>query len=228
MSISMESGSAHSVREYLAQMIADGRYLAGGKLPTERALAEQLSVPRSTVRNVLAVLESEGVVVRRIGSGTFVKDAEELGGLETVAHTSYGVSPAEIMDGRLLIEPRLVGLAVVNGNANDFNALESFNKKAENAETFEEFERWDAALHQGIARATHNRLIMDIYNKITEARSGADWGELKRRSINDERRKEYEEDHRRVVAALRLRDAAKAEAEMLSHLQRVRKNLLNY
>ena len=94
------------------------------------------------------------------------------------------------------------------------------------ADDFERFEHWDAALHQAIAEATHNRLIVGLYTTITRARAQADWGELKRRSLTAERRDHYREDHRRIVAALRARDAEGAEAALLDHLRRVRQNLL--
>lgn len=222
-------GKTNSVRDYLSQMIASGRYPPGGRLPTERALAEQLSVPRGVVRNALAVLESEGLLVRRIGSGTFVSEDGRGGVVKNeVSSDAVDTSPAEIMDGRILFEPRLAGLAVAHATASDFNMLESCNRNAESAKTFEDFEYWDAALHQAIAEATHNRFVIEIFEKISQARNRADWGELKRRSLTAERREEYEADHRRIVAALRERDAAKAEAEMLGHLHRVRRNLLSF
>lgn len=221
-------GKTKAVREYLSRMIADGRYANGGKLPTERELAEHLAVPRGTVRNALAVLEAEGVVVRRIGSGTYVKYALESNDIVFPAAVTHDASPAEIMDSRILIEPRLAGLAAVHGSVSDFNALAAFNKRAEAALSFEEYERWDSALHQGIARATHNRLLIGIYEKITEARNQADWGELKRRSFTPERRTQYEIDHSLIVAALRARDAAEAEAGMLAHLQHVKQNLIRF
>jgi DNA-binding GntR family transcriptional regulator len=49
---------------------------------------------------------------------------------------------------------------------------------------------------------------------------------MKRRSLTPERRDHYREEHRRIVAALRARDAAAAEAAQLDHLRRVRQNLL--
>jgi DNA-binding FadR family transcriptional regulator len=45
---------------------------AGAKLPTERALAERLGVSRNVIRRALSVMETEGRVVRRVGSGTYL------------------------------------------------------------------------------------------------------------------------------------------------------------
>ena len=132
------------------------------------------------------------------------------------------------MAARILVEPRLAGLAVVNATVADLDAIEECHKAAEQAKNFDDFEYWDAALHQGIATATHNRLIQSIFGAITRTREQANWGELKQRSLTYERRVRYQEEHGRIVAALRARDAARAEAELLEHLVGVRQHLLGY
>ena len=220
--------AGENVRQWLLDMLASGHYSAGAKLPTERAIAEQLSVPRSAVRNALAALEAEGLVVRLIGSGTFVARTAAQAVRETrpALIAVEDASPTEIMETRLLIEPRIAALAVANATQADFDRMELCNRNGEAGNSFEAFEYWDAALHQSIAEATHNRLIVGLYTAITRARDQADWGELKRRSLNAERRDIYREEHRRIVAALRTRDAQTAEAALLDHLRRVRQNLL--
>jgi DNA-binding FadR family transcriptional regulator len=212
------------VRRWLLDMLASGRYAAGSKLPTERALAERLTVPRSAVRNALAALEADGMVVRLIGSGTFV--AEPVAEMRSALVTVGDASPTEIMEARLMIEPRIAALAVAHATLSDFERMETCNRNAETSDDFAAFEHWDAALHQSIAEATHNRLIVGLYTAITRARDQADWGELKRRSLTAERRDLYREEHRRIVAALRARDAQGAETALIDHLRRVRQNLL--
>ncbi|WP_088347228.1 MULTISPECIES: FadR/GntR family transcriptional regulator [Rhodomicrobium] len=216
------------VRQWLLDMLASGQYAAGAKLPTERAVAERLGVPRSAVRNALAALEAEGVVVRLIGSGTFVAEpgAAPATDMRAALVTAGDASPTEIMEARLLIEPRIAALAVAHATLSDFGRMELCNREAETSDDFERFEHWDAALHQAIAEATHNRLIVGLYTAITRARDQADWGELKRRSLTAERRDHYREEHRRIVAALRARDAQGAETALIDHLRRVRHNLL--
>lgn len=218
----------HRVRQWLLDMMASGHYAAGAKLPTERAVAEQLAVPRSAVRNALAALEAEGAIVRLIGSGTFVARPQPPEKAEPAAAlvTASDVSPTEIMEARLAIEPRIAVLAVARATVSDFERMELCNRKGELAESFADFEHWDAALHQAIAEATHNRLVIALYTGITRARDQADWGELKRKSQSPERREAYREEHRRIVAALRARDAAQTEATLLEHLRHVRQNLL--
>jgi GntR family transcriptional regulator/MocR family aminotransferase len=52
--------------------IRDGRLAAGRRLPSSRQLASDWQVARNTVDDALAQLQSEGLIVRRVGAGTFV------------------------------------------------------------------------------------------------------------------------------------------------------------
>lgn len=64
----------------LRQSLADHEYGPGGKLPSENELVEQFGASRPTVGRALAQLESEGLVERRAGSGTFVRVQKHLEG----------------------------------------------------------------------------------------------------------------------------------------------------
>lgn len=58
----------------LRQLIQDEGVPVGGKLPSERELAERLQVGRSTVREALRSLELLGLIETRRGEGTFLSD----------------------------------------------------------------------------------------------------------------------------------------------------------
>lgn len=58
----------------LRQIITDENVTVGGKLPSERELAERLQVGRSTVREALRSLELLGLIETRRGEGTFLSD----------------------------------------------------------------------------------------------------------------------------------------------------------
>jgi GntR family transcriptional regulator len=62
------------IAESLLDRIESGRLLAGDRLPPERELSDALGVNRLTLRRALRVLESQGLLIRRQGSGTFVAD----------------------------------------------------------------------------------------------------------------------------------------------------------
>ena len=58
----------------LRQAITSGTYRPGSQLPTEAELCEMLGVSRTVVREALRVLEDDGLVARRHGVGTFVRN----------------------------------------------------------------------------------------------------------------------------------------------------------
>src|SRR5213593_2918819 len=66
------------VRETLTQRIGQGLLPAGSRLPSEPALATELGVSRATLREALRALESEGLVRRMWGAGTFVADGRRV------------------------------------------------------------------------------------------------------------------------------------------------------
>ena len=197
----------------------------GTRLPTERALAQSLNLPRSIVRAAFTRLEARGRVRRVIGSGTFVTDDDVNMGDRSSAQDA---SPQEIMQARLLIEPMLASLVVANANAADMKRIEDVAMRAEGATDFEEFETFDGLFHQAIADATHNRLMAELYRTITISREHAVWGEMKRRSITDERRQRYQAQHRAILDAFARRAEQEAEVALREHLVEIRKNLFGY
>src|SRR6059058_6652674 len=66
------------VREQLTQRIDSGALAAGSRLPSEPALATELGVSRATLREALRAMESEGLLRRMWGSGTFVADGRRV------------------------------------------------------------------------------------------------------------------------------------------------------
>jgi len=211
------------IAEQVAGLIARGEFPPGSRLPTERELAQRFGVPRSTVRKTLAQLEADGAITRHVGRGTFIA-----GAAAPLAASVADTSPAELMEARLRIEPAVVELIVTNATAADFARMETCIEKAERAATLDEFEMWDAALHQALATATHNRFVSRILEMVAAVREQAEWGKLKDRIVTPERRLKYQEEHREIVRALKSRDAAAARLAVLAHLQHAHRNLFEY
>lgn len=64
------------IADWLSQQVEQGIYGAGEKLPSEQELRSRFSVSRQTVRKALEILEKQGLVKGRQGSGTYVTDWE--------------------------------------------------------------------------------------------------------------------------------------------------------
>ena len=74
--VSMSNQSKHRrISQQLREEIAVGRYAAGVRLPSEPQLVKQFGVSRPTVARALLDLQSEGLIERRAGSGTYVRIA---------------------------------------------------------------------------------------------------------------------------------------------------------
>ena len=107
----------------LLEAILGGRYAAGEKLPTQRALAADLGVTMSSVREALKRLEQMGLVDVRHGSAMRVRDWREHGGLDVLTHLLFrggALDPgvlAAILEARALMLRELAGLAAERRSA---------------------------------------------------------------------------------------------------------------
>ncbi|MBU4612144.1 FadR family transcriptional regulator [Achromobacter sp. GG226] len=221
--------AAALLEDYLLQNLHAGRWQPGERLPTERELGERFSLGRTAVRGVLAVLKTRGLIAQRVGSGTFVSDAAPalLAQAPPAAPTVPAVSPAQLMEARLAIEPALIELVVRHATAADFAHMQQCCAQAEAATTLVQFEYWDTALHQAIGAAAHNAFVDQLMRDLSLAREQDDWGRLKRLSLTPARRASYQREHRALVQALSDRDAPAATRLLREHLVHVRRNLLD-
>ncbi len=208
--------------------LRSGRWRPGERLPAERQMMESFNVGRSTVRRALTQMKGMGLITQSVGSGTYVAP-DALARLPQPVAPAPGLatSPSELMEARMAFEPALVELVIRNANGADFAAMEQCMRNAENASSFEQFEHWDGALHRSLAEATHNSIVLTVFNLMNVERERAEWGALKRQSLTPERRLAYEREHRALVTALRERDAPLARKAISGHLAHVRRNLFD-
>ncbi len=192
----------------------------GGRLPSERALAEQFAVSRRELRRVLAKLESEGAVWRGVGQGTFrgQRPVVNPGGLEELR---LRTSPLEVMEVRLVLEPEIARLAAIRATNADLDRLAVISKKLRHSADFETFTAWDSRFHREIAAATRQQLFVALYGTVDGLRTRLAWGKLHRRSRTDEWLDQARSEHDRIVAALADRDPNMAAEAMRDHLRAV-------
>lgn len=76
MDVSLEPLKARRLALLLRERIASGEIAPGSRLASEPALALEHGVSRVTVRRALDSLASDGLIDRRVGAGTFVREPE--------------------------------------------------------------------------------------------------------------------------------------------------------
>ncbi len=63
---------------WIQEQVESGKFLPGQKMHSENELKEMFRLSRQTVRHAISVLENEGVLVRRQGSGTYINDRRQV------------------------------------------------------------------------------------------------------------------------------------------------------
>jgi DNA-binding FadR family transcriptional regulator len=217
--------SANAIIARLRHAIESGVFADGDQLPPERQLAVALGTARSTIRKALDQLEQKGLVVRRVGSGTFVNFAGPL--QSTAGDVADLISPLQLIETRLAVEPYMTKLATIHATQKDLDSIESCLEQLEAASTDQDrFTRWDSEFHLQLARCSRNPLILHIYQEINDVRSQAQWERMKRVILSPAKIRSYNEQHRAIYHALRNRDVAAAVDRITKHLETARQDLL--
>lgn len=202
------------IYRHIFEGIKSGQFSAGDRLPTERRLMQQFSAARNTVRKAVTRLSEDGLIERQIGSGTYVAAT----GSPTVAEDGLAVSPLDVLEARMAVEPGFADLLVVRATATDFARMQEHLGRMARATDQQSFREAGYAFHLEIARSTRNPLLVRIFELIIEARAKAGWEKL--RHLNDSRKAREAQiaSNRRVLDALRKRDTGRARRLMREHL----------
>ncbi len=207
----------------LRRRILYGEYDYEERLPAERSLAEEFGVARGTIRSVLQILEQQHLVTRQIGSGTYVTHRETTNQQEISAITS----PLEMNEVRIAIEPQMVRLAIANASARELDELRDALRLCEDCGGDpEKFARGDAAFHIALAYCSRNKLMLWLYERISEVRRHSQWRTMKAKLLTHERIDYYNSQHRKLYEAIVARDTARAVQLIKDHLYGVHDDLL--
>jgi len=217
-----QSGSARIVTQ-LRRAILDGAYTYRERVPSERELAHEFGAARGTVRTALKQLEDMNMVVRRPGSGTFVRYRGNADDEDIAEHTS----PLELIEVRLSVEPSVARLAVMHANAQDIDRMgEALAKVEATAGDPDAFSRADEAFHLALAESTRNPLMVWLYRHINDVRGHAQWSAHKDKILTPARIDEYNAQHRLLYSAIVARDTENAVGIMTRHLEKARADLV--
>jgi DNA-binding FadR family transcriptional regulator len=208
--------------ERLRAMLRDIPATGDSRLPTERQLAETLGISRRSVRRALEVLESEGLVWRRQGAGTFAGPRPD-----TLAeHAGLDANFSEVMEVRLRVEPQLAQLAALRASAPAIARMRDIIGRLEATEDADGRELWDSALHREIARAADNRFFLMIFDSMDRARHDEAWRALRERARSRANLAQTMRQHRDLVDAIADHDPIRAGAAMRAHLMSLNEGIL--
>jgi DNA-binding FadR family transcriptional regulator len=207
------------LRQYLAEL----ELPLNGRLPTERELAERFGVSRSKVRSAMDVLEDEGRVWRHVGRGTFA-GARPVLNLEHVSYLNSITSPARIVEARLSLEPQIARLAALNRQPSDVTEMQACNRRCRKARDWRVYEAWDNKFHHSVAAATHNKVLIVLFETLNAVRRAPSWKKITTGDQPTINHPSFSE-HDAIARAIATHDGDAAEAHMRTHLMSIRNRM---
>lgn len=204
----------------LRQRIATGDLQRGDRLLPERELSLQLGVSRARLRLALDQLEAEGLLFRRRGQGTFVHPppATEAARLKSLA---LRVSPQEVMEVRLEIEPALAGLAAQRATEQARQAFAQITAATLTPPDQTTYEAADDLFHYKIAEMAQNPLFLMVYESIRTVRGQTTWTRTRAETYSPRATTLLGKQHQTLAEAILDRDAGAARQAMKTHLDTV-------
>jgi len=217
-----------AVTDTIISQIQEGRYRAGDRLPTERELAEQLGVGRTSVREGLRFLEKLGVLEIRQGMGTVVRSLslgevfEHLVPVQTIIELPDR-DVRDIMHVRRILEAESAQLAAQHATDRQLGRLEELlHGMAASLEKPRDYLEMDLEFHVVVAEAASNPVLAQLVNLIRDIYTR--YFEIVLR--DPEMNKTSLGFHRRLYAALRDHDADAARQHILAHLSQAERDVL--
>jgi GntR family uxuAB operon transcriptional repressor len=212
------------IAQILARRIAHDGYKPGDKFPTERQISEELGISRSLVREAFIMLEIEGYLDVRKGSGSYVASGEKL----FLSNPKPDFGPFELLQARQLLESSIAGFAASTITKSDIvqlrDTLELERKAIANGE---EDYLADRQFHLQIAEATQNSVLVAQVEELWSKRENSPmWARLHDRIFDLSYRAKWLDDHAEILEALRHRNSEAARKAMWQHLENVRLTLL--
>ncbi|MBW9052848.1 FadR/GntR family transcriptional regulator [Rhizobium mesosinicum] len=205
------------VADQIRIMIIRGELAIGQRLPAERDLAERLSVSRPTLREALIVLEVEGYINIRMGSGIYVtrKSAAEATGNEREPLEG----PFELLQARAIIECAISEEAAKSARPQDIavldEALKAMSGVVEDARAVLVADR---AFHTGIAAIVGNATLVRVTGELFDMRMTPYFEKLASHFEGPVSWRTALEEHRAIRDAIAAGNAAGARAAMRTHL----------
>ncbi len=208
------------VADQIMDQIAEGKLQEGDRLPPERDLCDTFDVSRTVIREAVSILEAKGLVSSITGSGTYVRSIQAEDVVSSlglyISSMSKSVSMMHLLEVRRVIETQVAHFAAERATDEDIDDLESlWMEMCQLAHEPEDFAKKDLEFHVRLARASGNPLFEIVLMPLTDVLLQL----IYVGSVVPGTPEEACDYHRRVVDAVRSRDADKAVAAVVDHLK---------
>lgn len=188
----------------------------GQRLPSERELVEQFGASRSTVREALRVLESDGVVRSRPGdpngpellpfsTGALARQMTRLVRFERIGL-------AELISSRMIFDSSAARLAALLHTPEELAAIEGAIEAMAAAlpADYDNFTRSDLAFHQAVAKASRNTFLQVSHDVVRDVVLSLIADDIAHSDDKTGYMVDSLEVHRQILDAIRRRDGATA------------------
>ncbi len=209
-----------SVAAQIAELIDEGAYPPGTRLPGERELAEKLGVSRVTIREAEIALQAIGRLEIKTGSGVYVSESRR-----ALGDALPEASAFEVTEARLLVESESAALAAHNISEEGIAKLEVLIEQMRSG-TEEEANEADEQFHLTIAEASNNAAMVHTIRSLWRMREELPQVKATYASVCVHDADSRTEEHRAVFDALKARDPAGARAAMREHFHRLLESML--
>ena len=219
---------ADIVQAQLVRLIDRGEFPRGCKLPTEGELSARFGVSRPVLREALQELKDAGVLRSQRGSGTVVVRGAPPGTAQFPPVRSMA-DLLRLYDFRIVLEGAAASLAAEHHMPASLAEIADTLRRAEATANAAPALLLDLnfAFHRAVARATQNPYHL-VAVKMLPNFVGV--GQLNTSSFGDEdvaaRARRVLGEHWVIYDAIRIRDAARAQAEMESHIVAARDHVM--
>ena len=211
--------------EQIQLLIRDNELKPGDKLPSEREMAENLSVSRTSVREAISVMESAGLVEVLQGKGVFLINDENtklLNKLDKLLN-SQGLNLIELIEVRQGLEGQAAYLAAIRRSETDLQKIKSAYIKMEKAYANDLVAaEEDYEFHISVVTAAKNPMLLKAVELFTDPfLQGVNI--LREKSIKSGKGQIILSEHFDIYKAIEEQDELKAQTAMWNHLVAAKK-----
>ncbi len=157
------------------KIIAEHAYQFGEKLPNENLLAETLGISRTTLREAIRILTSEGILVVKRGRGTFVAEQWAqfaASGIDMQKISKMKITLRDLYETRLIFEPEAAALACRRATESEIKHILALGAQCQEQILKDPQSKKriasESAFHGAIVKASHNDFLSQFMPMLTQ------------------------------------------------------------